>query len=130
MNDSIRSFMAEARGQLFRAYRNLDEAITQGGTVVLEGDDGGQIYLTCPALLVKCGEEGLRRLLSYLDSLEWRDPSMAHIWYEKHPTGGGISGGMGGGIVTEGLWIHPRLEERGIKEKVAAFIRGEVRGFE
>jgi hypothetical protein len=130
MNDSIRSFMAEARGQLFRAYRNLDEAITQGGTVVLEGDDGGQIYLTCPAALVKCGEEGLQRLLSYLDSLEWRDPGMAHLWYEKHPTGGGIAAGMGGAIVTEDIWIHPRLEERGIRESVTAFVRGEAEGFE
>jgi hypothetical protein len=124
MNESIRSFMA--RGQLFRSYRNLDEAIAQGGTVVLEGDDGGEIYFTCPATVVKCGEEGLQTLLLYLDSLEWRDPDMAHIWYEKHPTGTAVSGGMGGGIVTEGIWIHPRFAERGIARNVSAFIRGEV----
>jgi hypothetical protein len=125
MNDSIRSFMAEAQGELFRSYRNLEEATAEGGTVILEGDDGGTIYLTCPASIVKCGEEGLRSLLSYLDSLKWADPEMAHIWYEKHATGSRLAGGMGGGIVTEDVWIHPKLAEQGIAEKVSAFLRGE-----
>ena len=57
---------------------------------------------------------------------KWADPGMAHIWYEKHTAGSRLAGGMGGGILTDYVWIHPKLAELGITEKVNAFIRGDA----
>src|SRR5512133_2579223 len=33
-----------------------------------------------------------------------------------------LPGGTGGGLVTEGVWLHPRLEEQGVRPAVEAVI--------
>ena len=123
--DNVRSMMADGAGKPYLSFSSLAEAVAKGGVVILEGDEGGQIYLTCPAALVKCGEDGLHRVLMYLDERAWDDRSSAHIYYEKLDEGGGVAGGMGGGLVTEDVWIHPNLMNKGLMPAVRAFIRGE-----
>ncbi len=77
--------------------------------VIFEGDDGGQIYLSCPAAMVHCSEDALKELLLTIDKAQWNDPTMARICYERMETGG-ISGGMGGGFAAKSLWLHPNIE--------------------
>lgn len=50
---------------------------------------------------------------------------MARIFYERLPIGSAVPGGTGGGRVTEGVWLHPRLEEQGVRPAVEAVIAGE-----
>lgn len=107
-------------------FFSLEEAKkASDGYVVMEGDWGGQIYLTCPTGLVKCGEEALRKLLSKIDQGEWgcNEGGGASMSFGRAKPGDGVSGGMGGGAVTDGLWIHG-----GISPKLAGLIRRVISG--
>ena len=71
----VRRMVAEAHGDRYEAIKSLDEAkATADAAVVMEGDYGGSIYLTCPARLVHCDEPTLRQLLRDLDKHDWNDP--------------------------------------------------------
>ncbi len=112
----LRSMMAEAGMISYHPLRSLEEARSyDDGVVVLEGDDGGQIYAVCPARLVSCSSETLRQLLLDLDARIWKDASMARMYYERKPVGAGIAGGMGGGNVAEGVWVHGELIRNGLR---------------
>ena len=116
--------MADGQGQPYAALRSLSDAKSAtDGVVILEGDDGGQIYAVVRARDVKCTEETLQLLLHDLDAREWNDPTMAHIFYERRGIGEGVAGGMGGGTVQEGLWVHDRL--RHLRDRIALVLSGE-----
>src|SRR5438552_11511903 len=94
----VRRMVADARGPPYQALRSLGEAqAALDGVVVMEGDYGGQIYLTCPARLVKCDPGTLEQLLADLDGMAWRDSDGARVFFERQPIGSGVAGGMGGG---------------------------------
>lgn len=60
----VRRMVADAISGRYEAFRSLEEArAAQDAAVVMEGDDGGSIYLTCPIGLVNCDEQALRQLL-------------------------------------------------------------------
>ena len=121
----VRSLIAESRGESYRPLRTLAEAkAVQDGVVVFEGDDGGQIYAVVPAQLVECPEEKLEKLLIDLDSREWDDPGSRRVFYERHPIGTPIFGGMGGGLVTDGVWVHPNLKH--FQHAIEAVITGRA----
>ena len=125
---AVRRMIADAHGGGYNAVRSLDEAkATPGAAIVMEGDYGGSIYLTCPAHLVHCGERTLRQLLDDLDEHEWGegDPEGAGLYYEVAPVGSGIAGGSGGGVVANTVWLHPDLEAKGLRAGVEAVIAGE-----
>ena len=82
--------------------------------IVMQGGDGAQIYLTAPTKYVACDEEALRSLLNALDAVELNDPTQATLTFELAPIGSGVYGGMGGGSVIDGVWLHPRLMEAGL----------------
>jgi hypothetical protein len=108
----VRRMIADAAGRPYRAFRTLAEARADpDGIVVFEGDYGGQIYAVCPAGAVRCSEDDLRVLLRDLDSFEWDDAGGARVFFEALPMGSIVPGGMGGGRVEEGLWVHPRLAQ-------------------
>jgi hypothetical protein len=45
-------------GSSYQAFPSLAEAkATPEAAVVMEGDEGGSIYFTCPARLVECDED-------------------------------------------------------------------------
>jgi len=121
---ALRRMMSDASSEPFAPLRSLQEA--QGvpdGVVILEGDDGGQIYAVVRAADVRCSELTLQLLLQDLDAQEWNDPSMAHVYYERRPAGSVVAGGRGGGQVMGGLWVHPRL--RHLEANIAAILRAE-----
>ena len=122
----VRHMVAAARGRRYEALKSLDDAkLTSDAAIVMEGDYGGSIYLTCPARLVRCDESTLRQLLLDLDEYDWNDPDGVGLYYEVAPAGSGIVGGTGGGIVTDGVWLHPVLEAEGLRERVEAVVAGE-----
>jgi hypothetical protein len=99
----------------FVTLHSLAEAQTMDHTaIVMQGGDGAQIYLTAPTKYVACDEEALRSLLNALDAVELNDPTQATLTFELAPIGSGVYGGMGGGSVIDGVWLHPRLMEAGL----------------
>ena len=109
-------------------FESLDEAKkTSNGVAVLAGDNGGQIYLTCPVKYVKCTEDVLKKLLSEIDDIEWgcNEGWGAKVDYRRANAGDGIIGGIGGGVVEDGLWIHPDIVNDK-KELIKKVIDGEL----
>ena len=106
---AVRRLVADAHGGGYKAIESLDEAkATPGAAIVMEGDYGGCIYLTCPARLVHCHERTLRQLLDDLDEHDWSDPEGVGLYYEVAPVGSGVAGGTGGGVVSDGVLAPPR----------------------
>lgn len=122
----LRRMMADAEGDEYRAFSSLADAQrSPNGIVVLEGDDGGQIYLVARASDVACSEATLWQLLLDIDAREWpnNDANMTRICFEERQIGEGISGGMGGGVVTEKPWVHPRLQS--FYDSICAVLSGK-----
>ena len=117
--------IADAHGAGYEAVESLPEARARKDfAVVMQPDDGGSIYLTCPAVAIRCDEATLERLLADLDARYWNERDSARLFYERLPVGSRVAGGTGGGLVTEGVWLHPRLEEQGLQAQVQAIIAG------
>lgn len=83
--------------------------------LVLEGDWGGQIYLTVPWRLL--GEDPkVLPLLKGLDREAWScnrgDGRQAYLYSLRERGKGmrGVAGGMGGGRLTDGIWLHRAFE--------------------
>lgn len=122
----VRYMLHHAKNVPFKPLTDYDRAKeTKHGCVIIEGDYGGQIYLTCPMKYVKCSHGILKNLAADLDSLYWDDESGCKVYYEEYKPPHGISGGMGGGVLIDGLWIHPEFKEIGIKDRIWAVISGE-----
>jgi hypothetical protein len=125
---TARRMFTLANGGTYEAFASLDDARREpDGAVVLEGDYGGQIYVTAPARLVACDEATLERLLRDLDAIAWQhnSPDAAAVYFERHPVGAGVAGGMGGAAVMEGIWIHEEFVKLGLDEEIRAVVRGE-----
>lgn len=124
--DGLRRMVADAHGTSYRAFPSLDDARRErDAALVMQGDDGGSIYLTCPVRHVHCPEATLRRLLLDLDRRVWNDPGSARLFYELAPVGNGIAGGIGGGAVVDGVWLHPELAAMDVRGAVEAVIAGQ-----
>jgi hypothetical protein len=112
--------LAHLDGHEYVFFQNIDEARSHpDATMVMEADAGGQILLTCPVKYVLADVTVLARLLSDLETISWGPgfdpddpgPSVnAAMYFESHARGEVIGGGMGGGEVVDGLWLHPRLD--------------------
>ncbi len=110
------------------SFRSFDEAKkASDGVVFLEGDWGGQVYLTCPTKYVQCDEETLKNLLREINYIEWgcNEGDGAKIDYRRANPGDNVGGGMGGGVVDDGLWIHPDIADDK-KELIRKVINGEL----
>jgi hypothetical protein len=86
--------------------------------LVLEGDWGGQIYLTIPIALLKKFDTNTIRKIGWLhqaiDREQWKsnddDGRAAQIVFSTNPDKG-VAGGMGGGKLLKGkVWFHPDLD--------------------
>jgi hypothetical protein len=103
-----------------KPIRSLQEAKwVKDASVVIEGDWGGTIYCTVPAKYVRCSESQLRDLATALERKFWDCNFCVDGVTEAEHGGEGVyfttrdfaSGGMGGGPITDGLWIHDSLPE-------------------
>lgn len=125
--DGLRRMMADAAGEPYAAWETLAEARRDPYAVaILQGDDGGQLYVVVPVRYVRCSENALRQLLTDLDRLEWNAPSAAAVRFEEHAVGTGVGGGMGGAVVKDGLWVHGTLRALGLEGHIEQVISGNA----
>ncbi|MBI3549770.1 MAG: hypothetical protein HY078_12085 [Elusimicrobia bacterium] len=107
----LRRLMSDAGGKPYEAVETLEQAKAHpDGIVVFEGDGGGQIYAVAQVGCVNCSGSALQALLIDIDAHGWNDPTSARISFERGAVGETVSGGMGGGLVAKGIWVHPELE--------------------
>lgn len=120
--------LADSKGEPFAPLLSLKDAQAEAdGYVILQGDDGGQIYVVAPASLVGCSEVTLNRILREIDEIEWpgNPDDMRKVFFERLGPRSSVAGGMGGGEVRSEPWIHRRLESQGYREAILAVLRGE-----
>ena len=114
----------------YPASLSFDEAKSkEDGVVIMEGDYGGQIYLTCQMKHIKCDEETMNKLLHDLDRIEWGcndEDEGSSIDYHCVKPGYGVIGGMGGGVVVNGLWIHEDINPT-VTAKIQQVLTGEIK---
>lgn len=124
--DALRSMIAESKGTAHVFYKSLAEVQQDpDGVVILQGDDGGTIYLTCPASKVACSEQTIWKLLREVDKEFWGNPEdMAKVFFERLPVGSGVWGGMSGGGVQEDVWVHPELVRIGVSDETVEVVHG------
>ncbi|MEK7554836.1 MAG: hypothetical protein AAB518_02540 [Patescibacteria group bacterium] len=118
----LRKLFSKAHNQKFEPLEGFDEAKKyDDGYLIMEGDDGGQIYLSIPAKLITIPEVNCQKLLEAIDGAIWGDLEMARICYERIEINQGIVGGMGGGMATSSLWLHNNLEVA--RKEINLFLR-------
>ena len=121
----VRAILAAASGQPYAAFENLVATRAHPhAALVFEGDYGGMIYLTVPARLISCGEDTLEQLLADIDDVCWGDSGGAGLYFEALPVGSSVAGGMGGGRVVEGVWLHANLEALLLRAEIGAVLAG------
>jgi len=126
---AVRKLVSEAHGLAYEPLQNLNEARSYlDGIAILQGDDGGQIYIVCPVALIKCSESTLQQLLTDLDALAWpgNDPDSAKIYYERKSSDTNVIGGMGGAKVIENIWIHQEFKTKGLESAIKEVIEGKI----
>jgi hypothetical protein len=115
-----------AAGAWYVTLGSLEEARTMDHTaVILRGGGDRLVYLTAPVKYVGCDGATLVALLHAIDALEHRRIDEASVRFELAPIGSGVAGGTDGGSVIEGVWLHPRLAERGILPLVSEVVTGQ-----
>jgi hypothetical protein len=131
---ALRFMVAKADGEEYVSFKNLDEARAHpDAAMIMEADSGGQILVTCPVSKVQATEDVLHQLLCDLETITWGLGGLsgdnllydARIYYEPLRPGSGVSGGMGGGLVLDGPWLHDELEERGLRPQIEEILAGK-----
>ena len=116
----VESLMHKVSGATkpYKPLRTLDAAReAEHGAVVIEGDWGGTIYLSCPVKYVQATHEEILALAEWLERQFWdcnfdeSGEGGQSVYYKDAPPGSGIWGGMGGGAHVDGLWVHPDIAE-------------------
>lgn len=122
----VRSIVSKAHGTSYKPIKNFEDAKRYNDSyMIMEGDFGGQIYLSIPVKLIKCDYEILKNLLKYLDKIAWEcnKGEGSGIYFERKKSGEGITGGMGGGVALNSLWIHNKFSK--IKNKILDVLSGK-----
>jgi hypothetical protein len=122
----IRFAMSQVCNIEYKPIEDSEEALnTQDAILIMEGDWGGQIYLTCPVRLVHCSEEALENLLTDLDDIAWdcNEGKGTGIYYEVRKPDEWLSAGMGGGFVSDTLWVYPEFDN--LIEEIKDVIEGK-----
>lgn len=110
-------------------HHTLEEARAADGWVILDGDWGGQVYLTSPASLVRIDHNGLKTLLHEIDLESWggQEEASLSINFRVGAHGDVVGGGMGGGRLDRASpWIHPELVQLGLSDAINAVLAGEI----
>ena len=132
---AVRFIVAQSDGDFYLSYRTLEHALAdRDATMIFEADFGGQILLSCPVHTVHANQTALRQLLVDMEMITWGpgyDPAEhtlgdAEMYFEHLPVGSGVIGGMGGGVVTDGIWLHAEVEELGLRPQIEAVISADI----
>lgn len=121
----VRSIVSKSHGTPYKPIKNFEEAKKYNDSyMIMEGDWGGQIYLSISVKFIKCDYEILKNLLKDLDKIAWEcnKGEGSGIYFERKKAGEGITGGMGGGAAIDELWVHKEFID--IKEKILGVIKG------
>ena len=122
----VRYIASHAHGTEYKPINNYSQAKEREHSyVIMEGDYGGQIYLTCPMKLVNCAHETLLQLATDLDNMYWQEAEGCRVFYEEYAEPQGVWGGMSGGLVDDGLWMHPEFESADIENRVWEVLQGQ-----
>jgi|TARA_Y100000310_G_C20261811_1_gene613974 hypothetical protein len=122
----VRNITSKAHGTPYKPIKDFEEAKKYDDSyMVMEGDWGGQIYLSIPVKKIKCNYNTLKNLLNEIDKKEWEcnEGDGSGIYFERKNAGEGITGGIGGGVASENLWVHEDLDE--VKNKIFAVLNGK-----
>ena len=103
----------------FQVAKSLPDAY-----IIMEGDYGGQCFLTAPMRIIKCEEKDLRQLLFDLDSIYWDHIQGTVLTFAEHKPGDFIDSGENGGRIQEDLWVHNDLIEMGLEDSVRRVLSG------
>jgi hypothetical protein len=110
--------MNKLHGKGYLPMKTLEEAKKHvDGAVVLEGDWGGTVYATCPVKYINATHDEIVALCQDLEKTFWgcnvteTDQGGWGVYYEVKKPGSGVWGGMGGGCVLDGLWVHDDLDD-------------------
>src|SRR5204863_8726815 len=77
-HESLRRMIADGHGVEYEVVESLiDAKARKHFAVVMQGDDGGSIYLTCPTSLIACDEAALESLLAAISARYRNDRDMA-----------------------------------------------------
>ena len=123
---AVRRMVSEAHNISYVPIKDFEEAKKYDNSyMMMEGDWGGQIYLSIPVKQVKCDYETLKKLLMELDKIAWdcNEGEGCDIYFERKESDEGIVGGMGGGMATDCLWVHEEFNK--IKEKIQNVLDGK-----
>lgn len=121
----VRFMLDSAHGRPHRRFASLAEARAHAdAALVMEGDFGGQIYLTCPLRLVQCDQPALAQLLEDLNHFAGFEGE--GLFFELLPVGSGVAGGMGGGAVAAEVWLHDEFIASGLYDGVRDVIDGKA----
>lgn len=120
----VRKLVAQSKGEKIWALKNFEEAKKhKDAYLIMEGDYGGQIYLSIPVRLVKCSKIIMDKLLQIIDEIQWNDEDGAGIYFERLKIGENITGGMDGGKALNSIWVHENLEN--FKDVFFAILKGK-----
>lgn len=117
-NRAVDFMVTKAEGLEYKPIENMEEARnTPNAIVVLDGDYGGQVYATCPVKYLNSSitHSQLEAICKQLSAWEWEQDDDWQVSYQIKEVGRGVWGGMGGGLVEDGLWMHPKLSEQSIE---------------
>lgn len=131
----IRHLVFEKMGRDYLPLETYDECKSyEDAYVILEGDDGGIIYLTAPFKKIKCSEKELNKLLDELDGIAWDDRNREgrRVYYERYDFTGNVNdlilipGGCGGGFITpDRVWVHEKFKKPEYLKKIKQTILQE-----
>ena len=111
----------------FTYFTDLAQAKADpNGVIYFEGDYGGQIYLSALANEINCTEECLYQLLTDIENLPggWGDMEGSSITFASVAyVPSVILGGMGGGMITNGIWVHGDLGR--VENEIKEVLRGQ-----
>lgn len=98
------------------------------GVAILVADWGGQILATVRMKYARCSEKALKQLLKDLDAIAWpcNEGRGTSIHYERASVGTWVEGGMGGGEVLDGLWLHPEFGNEWIDLDILGMTVNEI----
>jgi hypothetical protein len=111
-----------------RGALGLAIARAAGLTCVVHGDNGGQVYFTAVASQMSCTPSELTQLIVDVDYLNWCDPFSVILTFESIESGKEVGGGMGGGLVTDSVWIHEAMRGSVLATRIEEVLSAKRRG--